>query len=205
MRCLILLLLLISVSFGDDERIIFLLDTSGSMAGQEVEMVQSVNNQLEKMNNVVSPNGSVFEVLIYTFSTGRALLLESNLAASPRIRVDQYVCDGATALFDAVAETLERDAKRGSTIIIATDGQDNSSSRSSQEIREMLEKARTTNDIEVIYIAKGEEAWEQSRAMGIPGPQGVRGASSETLGVLLGGGAATIAVSATAFRHVKNE
>jgi uncharacterized protein YegL len=190
-----------------EERVIFLLDVSGSMSGQVANMVKGVNEQLESMEKTyrsLVPDTSVpFYVLIYTFSVERKLLLESTLAASPRITEEQYQIDGFTSLYDALLDTLEKDATPGSTIVIATDGQDNASRRAdAASIKKLLNKTKTEKEVEVIYIAQGEEAWAQFDGLGITGPQGIPGPQGTPMGTIFASPAAVHTVGVASFRHL---
>jgi len=204
---LLLLLILLGTSYAQDELIVFLLDTSGSMQGQEQSMVEGVNKLIGRLEQVFRSTGSqsAFNVQMYTFSWKRNLLLEAPLSSVPLITTEQYRADGGTALFDTIGETLST-IRDNSTIVIATDGEDTSSTKYSKaEISEMIEKAKETRDIHFIFLAKGPEAFVGGEAIGLnkgTGAYAVPIASNVQFASIMTSGSVVGTVSASMLRHV---
>lgn len=98
---------------ASDELIVFLLDTSGFMQGQEQDMVNGVNRVLEEMqqtlNLLENGGGAVrFNVQLWTFNEyKKQLLVETTLDKSPRLTREQYKVYGGTPLYDAIGPTME--------------------------------------------------------------------------------------------------
>lgn len=162
-----LLFLLLLVGAARAEMAVFLLDTSGSMQGMEGSMVRGVNDVLDTMRRTLEragPNVSAAfgGVEIYTFNErdGRQLLLRRATLNEPLgITVEQYRCWGGTPLYDALADTLQAMPPR-STLVLATDGEENTSRRHNRDsVRRLMDVARTERDIEFIYVYKNTEAF----------------------------------------------
>lgn len=166
MRGLLFLVLFCIVTA--DESVVFLLDTSGSMQGQEQAMVDSVNAVLGEMADTLETTGwkGTFAVQIHTFSHDeKRLLTEAPLSARPRVTLQQYRCNGGTPLFDAIGATLAG-MRDNSTLIIATDGEDTTSRNyRAADIKKMLEVAQKERDIHVTYVYKGDEAFTQAEGI----------------------------------------
>ncbi len=197
---------------GGDELIVFLLDTSGSMQGEEQDMVDGVNTLLENMERTYESITSDqpkkrFNVHIWTFSeSSTRLLMESTLAAKPRVTREQYVADGGTPLYDAIGNTL-RDIPDNSTIVIATDGQDTTSSQFSRRVVSRdIKEAKEKRDIQFIFIAQGKDVFEDAQDMGFddgPGTFAYAVPIGMSVGVAVSSNAMVTSVSTSAFRHVQ--
>lgn len=159
--------ILIHLASATDELLILLLDTSGSMRGQEEAMVAGVNEVLSNMTDTLqrarsSWNGT-FNVQIYAFSDvggpTKRLLLEAPLHTRPQITLDHYRCDGGTPLYDVVGGTLAK-LPNGATLVIATDGEDTTSrSYTQNQIAKALKReVLVERDIHLVYVYKGVEA-----------------------------------------------
>lgn len=212
MRVALVLALLATLARGGDETIVLLLDTSGSMAGQEAAMVEGTNAVLSNMAQTLDTAGwdGTFNVQLYTFSgRERRLLIEAPLKSRPSITLDHYGCGGSTPLYDVIGQTLHS-MPDNSTLVIATDGEDNNSYEYGRsQVTKLLEIAQKERDIHVIYVYKGEDAFSAAHDMNIPG--GVHhgtatiaigyaslGEGMGTLGVAIGNAAS----AHVAFRHL---
>lgn len=209
----LLFLVFVATFVAADELLVVLLDTSGSMEGQEASMVEGTNAILANMSNTLlraNWTGS-FNVQIYTFAnSARTLLLENQLTNHIEISIDQYVCGGGTPLYDVLGDTLNT-IRDNSTIIIATDGEDTTSQHyDADTIKQMINKAREERDIHFVYVYKNDDAFTGGVGLGLAGPPGlpgpagtfsVSGPSHMNLGEYLN----AIPVSATTgamFRHL---
>ena len=94
-------------------------------------------------------------------------------------------------MYDSLASVIEN-AKPGSIIVIATDGQDNQSVRyGPTEIKKKVKEAESNREIEFIFIAEGMDAFtggvdaglgahalnvkDIGHSFGVPGPRGAPG------------------------------
>lgn len=168
MKGALLLFSFLAFAFGSDMTVVFLLDMSGSMEGQEEQIVASTNMILDDMikTNANHPNTKV-GIYVYTFSTSHSLLMETTLANSPRLSVSQYKPNGGTSLFDTIG-TILNNVQNGTTIVIATDGEDTTSTQvSKKEIIDQISNAKESRDIDFIFIAKGPEAFSGGEDLGV--------------------------------------
>lgn len=147
---------------GSPPEIFVLLDVSGSMDGKEAAMVEAVNSALASI-----PMESI-PVTITMFNNNMWNLVEHEaLSKKPRITVEQYKTNGSTALYDSIGRTLE-ECPNGSTIIVATDGEDTSSSDyKSHTIKEVIEGARTLRGITFMFVCEGENALQEGCSIGL--------------------------------------
>lgn len=148
---------------GSLPEIFVLLDVSGSMSGKEAAMVEAVNSALE-----ATPIGADLPVTITMFNNKMRTLVEREaLSKKPRITLEQYKTNGSTALYDAIGKTLE-ECPNGSTIIVATDGEDTSSSDYKvHTIKEVIEGARTLRGIVFMFVCEGENALQEGYSIGL--------------------------------------
>jgi hypothetical protein len=207
-----------SIAAAKDELLVFLIDTSGSMAGQEVDIVNGVNKVMEDMfaqyQKFTHTNGT-FSVQIWTFSEReRRLLTEAPLQTVPKIAFEQYRPSGGTPLMDAIGDTL-KNVPNGSTIIIATDGEDTTSSRYTlKDVKEMIADAKEKRDIQFIFVAKGTEAFSGGARLGLDKDSVYKGPITDKFNIAIGYSAAStsgriqvsacgILIGTGAFRHLE--
>ncbi len=203
MRVAFLLFLLVAVVVAE-ERIVMLLDASGSMSGQEHAVVDGVNQLLSHLAASL-PKDALISVAAFKFSdTSRKLLFEAPLDLVTELDVVDYRVGGGTPLFDVLGETLDT-IRDNSTIVIATDGEDTTSTRYTRpQIMDKIEVAKTQRDIHFIFVAAGPEAFQGGASIGLGGGPGVVGLQGDPgdVGSVLTSATFLSAVSATALRHV---
>jgi Ca-activated chloride channel homolog len=142
--------------------VLLVMDISGSMRGDKIaqakEAAQLFLNNMPPQNRV----GLVIfdEVVDPSVPLGSFEATEGSL----RSEIDQISADGDTALYDAIAESLElirRDAEgnRIQAIIVLSDGQDTASQRTLNEVVSVIAAARgDRNPVLVIPVAYGGDA-----------------------------------------------
>jgi uncharacterized protein YegL len=119
----------------------FILDSSGSMMADRINTVNMFNRQIATVRSLA------IEYPQQTFLTGLTvfndridhILLETPVSRLRELRLDRYVPDGFTALYDAIGETTERikehfggqieSGEMSVVVIILTDGHENASRR----------------------------------------------------------------------------
>jgi VWFA-related protein len=116
------------------------LDTSGSMTGQKIAVARSALERL--LFDLLGPEDEVF---LYTFDN-KPHLIEgwTNDRNSIRTKLQQVRPDGATALYDTVAEALPlmrsgRHAKKA--LLVISDGNDTSSRTSLTVLRQLIRES----------------------------------------------------------------
>jgi uncharacterized protein with von Willebrand factor type A (vWA) domain len=212
-------LFLLTVSFvyaSSSELVVLLLDTSGSMAGQEAAMVEGTNAILTNMAATLERANwtGVFNAQVYTFADkGRKLIMEAPLGSKGlKLTLEQYQCVGGTPLLDVLGDTIKT-IRDNSTIIVATDGEDTTSERFTlDQVKELITKARQERDIHFVYVYKNDEAFTGGMDLGFigldgdPGPAGTMAVAASS-DMLLGQVIQTTACGASApmFRHIENE
>jgi uncharacterized protein with von Willebrand factor type A (vWA) domain len=179
------------------QHIIFLLDVSGSMAGKEASMIEGVNALLHNMEvKAESLNVSqYFHVNIYTFNNNYKLIAETVLGSKRRLAPEEYLTSGGTSLYDTIGHVLENVAK-GATIIIATDGEDTTSSKFSKaQILDVIQKAKQDKNVEFVYLAQGPEAFVGGQSIGMTNTYSAP--VNTPIGVNFAGAFGTVAIGAS--------
>ena len=140
---------------------VFLLDTSGSMKGQEEKMVDATNTLITSLVKDV-PDLSYD---IYTFADYRYPVLQRRPDEEVKlITLDDYDCDGFTTLYDTLAKTIQEE--ENCTIVLATDGEDTDSHRFKlHDVQDMVHDAEEKKGITFKFIAEGLGAQETLRSI----------------------------------------
>lgn len=138
-----------------------------------------------------------YKLLFYAFSdSSKRLIMEGTFAS--QLSVENYVTSGGTPLFDVIVETIGEVPDR-STIVIATDGEDTTSSKFSRsETRRAILAAKENRDIDFVFVAKGMEAFDEAERIGLP--QAINIASFVNFA-----GSASVPCSASVFRYENNK
>lgn len=149
-----------------------LLDKSGSMGVVRDQTIAGFNeyvDALRRQRNAVRLSLTAFDTAVEVRHTA------ATLRSIPRLDSVNYVPSGGTALFDAVAATLEAlDGRLGSghtdpvLVVILTDGEENSSQRASAErVRQLIEERTARGNWTFTYIGANQDAWRAAGALGI--------------------------------------
>ena len=88
-----------------------------------------------------------------------------------------YICNGSTALYDAIAETIEGLEQADDTeeaahlIIVVTDGQENCSQRfrgkgGAVELKQMIERLKGTGRWTFAFLGSGQDLPELQKSLG---------------------------------------
>lgn len=161
--------------------IVLVLDESGSMDVQRDKIISGVNELLQSQRNkareaaVTNPAAMDTQLHIYRFSDKVKEPLTGNIGSFPPLTREQYKPDGMTALFDAIGTVVRnledrQDAGRRVVLVIATDGDDNSSKEHKREaIKAKLTALRERQPVgwKVMYLSENVE--KQGDAIGIRG------------------------------------
>ena len=118
----------------------FIIDESGSMAGARDRVIKVINDQYEEMKQ----EGKPYLVSLYQFSTtARAIYTRLTLKEIKPLTKETYSPNGGTALYDAVGQSLAKDAlsEDSKIVYIFTDGQENASKEfTNKAILELIDK-----------------------------------------------------------------
>ena len=156
--------------------LVFILDKSGSMAGQESDTIGGFNSMLAKQK---AEPGEAF-VTTVLFDHGYELLHERiGIQAVPPITGKEYQVGGTTALNDAVCATIlaiqkaQQLAAEGcrpeqTLFVIITDGEENASQEfTTERVKEMIERQKEEYGWEFIFLGANIDSIKNARDIGI--------------------------------------
>tara|TARA_Y100000591_G_scaffold242534_1_gene213258 strand:+ start:1954 stop:2655 length:702 start_codon:yes stop_codon:yes gene_type:complete len=153
------------------------IDRSGSMAGKEADTVGGINSTFNVLRDSLDEN-TLIKISIKLFDHEQILKVRSlDLKEVRDMRVDEFKPRGQTALLDAMGDTLayfmekklmNPDAYDNCVIYVATDGLENCSKRyTNDKIKKMIETAKNTYNIEILYLAANQDAILEANKYGI--------------------------------------
>lgn len=156
--------------------LVFILDRSGSMYGLENDTIGGYNEMLQKQKEV---DGDC-QITTVLFDDKYELLHDRiDIKAVDPITEKQYFVRGATALLDAIGNTVKKidNAQKNTAedyraekviFVIITDGQENCSQiYSSEKIKALIEYKKTKYGWEFIFLGANIDAVETAAAFGI--------------------------------------
>ncbi len=157
--------------------LVFILDRSGSMAGLERDTVGGFNAMLERQK---AQEGACFVTTVLFDNTAVRLHDRLPMAAVPPMTNRDYRVGGATALVDAIGETVTHienihryarpeDVPAHTMFVITTDGQENASHRfEGDQVRGMIQKKTEENGWEFLFLGANIDAAETAARYAIP-------------------------------------
>ena len=138
--------------------LVFVLDRSGSMSGNESDVVGGVNTLLDKQREM----GVNATVSMFKFDYEYEEICRHIPLSEARLKGTDYVPRGSTALLDAVGRTIDKmgnDYRKSMTppegvmFVIFTDGQENSSREyHSETVRNLIERQEKEWNWEFVYM-----------------------------------------------------
>lgn len=154
----------------------FVLDESYSMSSRRVETISAVNEYIgglradakEKEQNVL------FSFTLFNTST-RVVHAAEDIQNVPDITEETYAPDGGTALLDAIGLTVETVASKvdehkwrpAILCVIMTDGDENSSSKfSNEDIQKLIAEKEKEGNWTFVYLGADKEAWNKGVSYG---------------------------------------
>ena len=145
--------------------VVFILDKSGSMGGQEENTISSFNEYLEKEKK------NTYETNITTvlFSDTYSILHDRiHVKKVKKLTNKDYFVGGCTALYDALGNTINSMKQKDTDkvlFIIITDGYENASKEYHKEdIKKLINKNK---DYEFIYIGADIDSYAAGSQIGI--------------------------------------
>lgn len=149
----------------------YVLDMSGSMLDGGKDVPNGVANYIEKTKKD-SPE-SLFTLTIFdtVFETWVDSVPLSSVNGKELL--SKYRPRGATALYDAVGDTIKKVKKQMNIgdkafIVISTDGFENSSQIENEKtINKKITKLQKTGDWQFIFIGTNIDAWAAARKLGV--------------------------------------
>ncbi|MDD3377703.1 MAG: VWA domain-containing protein [Candidatus Riflebacteria bacterium] len=156
--------------------LVFILDKSGSMAGQETDTIGGYNSMLTKQRE---EDG---ECLVTTvlFDTYYKLIQDrTDIQGVKNMTRRDYSAGGSTALIDAIGitiakienahqNTVEECRPKKVLFVIITDGEENSSREySANQVRAKIEKKQEEDNWEFIFLGANIDAVKSAERIGI--------------------------------------
>lgn len=170
---------------GTIQEVIGILDRSGSMYGKEKDTVGGINSLLSELKSNYDANSNdIIRVSLKLFDHEEQLLWRSRLLSDiDCLNINEFCPRGQTALLDALGNTLKYfmqkrllnpEAYTKCLIYLATDGYENCSKiYTRQDIKKMIETAKTQYNIDVIYLAANQDAILEAGNIGIDANQAI--------------------------------
>jgi hypothetical protein len=145
-----------------------LLDESGSMSGQESDVIGGVNAFLAEQRKL---DADELTVTITKFDTEyRPLCLRTPIQHVKDLQVVDYQPRGSTALLDAVVKTVQETAAEEAdryVFLVYTDGQENSSREATREqVRKLIADKEAAGNWTFVFMAANPEAFDEGQASG---------------------------------------
>ena len=145
--------------------VVFILDKSGSMGGQEKNTISSFNEYLEKEKK---NNYKTFITTVLFSDNYNILHNRIEVSKVKKMTEKDYYVGGCTALYDALGNTIQSIKKQDTDkvlFIIITDGYENASKEYKKEdIKRLIKK---NNDYEFIYIGADIDSYAAGNNIGI--------------------------------------
>lgn len=165
-------------------RLILLLDSSGSMSSQHLDVIGGINETITKQREAFSSTSGDIMFTVITFNNTVSEPKNSTLANIPLFTNLDYKTSGGTALYDGICTTIDKYGLEHNVIfLIMTDGRENSSKFFSfAEVVENLDKVKEDKNWRIIYLSEGLETFKQGEALGI------HSGSKNCYNVISGGG-----------------
>lgn len=158
-----------AITGSDVTHVIFILDGSGSMGGQEADVIGGVNAYIDGLRG----SGATGEVGVSYLLFDNHLRLVWNdlrLADVPRLDASTYFVRGGTALLDAVGTTVSavnNNPAHRYIVITHTDGEENSSREwTAERVRALIAEREALGNWTFTFFGEGIDAWGAARAMG---------------------------------------
>ena len=164
------------------DRLILVLDESGSMAPQKNDIIGGINETIRQQRELEpSRNGQVhFDIV--KFSSIVKPARRETLESIREFGDADYRPTGSTALYDAIGKTIsEYRNERDVIMIIATDGEENASrTYAKPEIVRMIAEQREKFDWDFVYLSEDIDTFKQGTSMGMV--NGSKGAYNACVG-----------------------
>lgn len=154
-----------------------LLDNSGSMHELREEMFLSINNRIKSIKNNASDTRDHVLIEIVSFNDrSHAIVPLQDARTAPLIQLSDYEIEGSTALYDALGNTVQRnntlssgvlsDQKVRTTIIVYTDGYENSSRHYSvRDIRRIMDRVNEDPLSDIVMVGCDEHTLHMAEEM----------------------------------------
>ena len=156
--------------------LVFIIDSSGSMAGLEKDTIGGFNAMIEKQKG---EDGHAYVSTVFFNNHSEVIHDRVPLFEVVPLTDRQYRVGGCTALLDAIGDaihhigTIHRYARRDDVpaktiFLITTDGMENASRKySSEKIKKMIKEREEKHGWEFVFVAANIDAVETAENIGI--------------------------------------
>lgn len=163
--------------------VVFILDRSGSMRGLEADTIGGFNSMLEKQKK---EEGEAYISTVLFDDNTEIIYDRVPIGQVEPLTDNQYYVRGCTALLDAVGSSIQHirgihksarpeDVPEKTLFIITTDGMENAShSYDYKKVKKLIEKRKTKNQWEFIFLGANIDAVEVAGKFGIAKNRAVR-------------------------------
>ena len=168
----------------------FVQDVSGSMEDQRGSVVKGINEIIgDVKRRYREPCPHIATVRVIEFSSHDRIRVGQQISVQdmqPPMKADDLVCDGMTALWDAVATAIDlmntSSAGVPATTYIFTDGDDNDSANHTQAgVNEMIAENKKKNPMHsVLFIGSDPSAKRNAAGMGLDRMHSIQHDSNDT-------------------------
>jgi Mg-chelatase subunit ChlD len=134
-------------------RIILMLDESGSMDIQKTNAVKAVNSFLTKQKEESPGDVCLFDLITFNDDWKR-IVTNTQIEEVKEIQLSSYNPNGGTALYDGIWEVIDAHTKESEVmLVIMTDGQDTTSSHHTQaQLRDRLIGLNKERDWQIVWL-----------------------------------------------------
>lgn len=142
---------------------IFILDKSGSMHECLSDTIGGFNSFIESQKSI----GGTLSLYLFN-DTLEELYKDKDIATVQNISKDDFVPAGGTALYDAIGKVLtSHKLGENSTVIILTDGHENSSKMYTRQVIRDLIRMNEAAGVRFLFLAAHESAFDGANDIGL--------------------------------------
>jgi Mg-chelatase subunit ChlD len=137
----------------EQNRIILMLDESGSMKSQRSTAVDAVNSFISKQKEGNPGDICLFDLITFN-DVWKRIVSNTRIEDVKKIEIENYAPNGGTALYDSIWDVINKHATESEVmLVVMTDGQDTSSSHHTQEeVKERLTSLNKEKDWQVVWL-----------------------------------------------------
>ena len=163
--------------------IVFILDSSGSMAGLESDTIGGFNAMLERQKK--EPGRALLSAVLFS-NDSRVLYDRADVRTVEPMTDEQYRVGGCTALLDAIGGAVhhiglvhkyarEEDRPARTIFVITTDGMENASREYTYDkVQRMVKSRQEKHGWEFLFLGANMDAIAAARSFGIREDRAVR-------------------------------
>lgn len=153
------------------QRIILLIDESGSMHSQKMSVIDGINVMINSQRKLQKKD---INFDIFKFNTTVTHSVSTKLSSIPCFTSQNYSPNGGTALYDAVGYAIHKyRSEPNTTMVICTDGMENSSREySHKDMLSLIEEQKKSQDWNFVYLCEDPTTMNQGLRMGFDGTRG---------------------------------